>query len=451
MSSNPAVVGVGSTGFTAPSGTKRGGRNQPGARLLAGFVTGLIAVLLVPAPATAIDEFPVPPGTNPGGITAGPDGALWFIEEGTNRIGRITTTGAVTNHYPVTTGPRSSVSSLDQITLGPDGALWFTQPRDNQIGRITTAGGAPTEFTLPVPDGEPEGITAGPDGALWFTAANAGKIGRIPSSPPADRPHGITLYPRTGRAGAGLSDISVGPDGALWFTESDGNRIGRITTGGVISHFRVPTASSEPSGITQGPGGGLWFVESAADQIARITTGGVIAEYPGAGAEPSAIAVGRDGALWFTESHPSANAIGRITDRGVITNHFRVPTARSEPSDITTGPDGALWFTEFIGNKIGRIDTAAPFVPPPSQGLPSGKKKAGCKVPDVRGLSRQKAKKRLKRARCKYRIRGKGRIVSTSPKAGKRTTKTVKVRAKLRKRSGGGARERRSPAVSRGS
>jgi virginiamycin B lyase len=441
MSSDPAVAGVATTGFMAPSGSKRGARKRPVARLLPGFVTGLIAVLLVPAPATAIDEFPVPPGTNPGGITAGPDGALWFIEEGTSQIGRITTTGAVTNHYPVTTGPRSSVSPLDQITLGPDGALWFTQPRDNQIGRITTAGGAPTEFALPVSDGEPEGITAGPDGALWFTAANAGKIGRIPSSPPADRPHGITLYPRTGRAGSGLSDISVGPDGALWFTEETGNRIGRITTGGVISHFRVPTASSEPSGITQGPGGGLWFVESAANQIARITTEGAITEYPGAGAEPSAIAVGRDGALWFTESHPSANAIGRITTGGDITNHFRVPTARSEPSDITTGPDGALWFTEFLGNKIGRIETATPFAPPSSQVLPSGKKKAGCKVPNVRGLSRQKAKKRLKRARCKYRIRGKGRIVSTSPKAGKRTTKIVKVRAKPRKRTGRGAKE----------
>jgi streptogramin lyase len=435
MSSDPAVAGVATTGFLAPSHRKGRRPNAPVARLLPVLVASSIAVLPFPAPATAIDEFPVPPGTNPGGITAGPDGALWFVEEGTSKIGRITTAGVVTNHYAVTTSARSSVNSLDQITLGPDGALWFTEPGDNQIGRITTAGGPPTEFTLPIGDGEPEGITAGPDGALWFTAVNAGKIGRIPSSPPADPPHGITLYPPTGRAGSEISDISVGPDGALWFTESGGNRIGRITTGGVISHFTVPTAKSEPSGITQGPRG-LWFVESAADQIARITTEGVITEYPGAGVEPSAIAVGRDGALWFTESHPSANAIGRITPGGVITNHFPVPTARSEPSDITTGPDGALWFTEILGNKIGRIETAAPFVPPPDQGLTSGKKKAGCKVPNVRGLSRQKAKKRLKRARCRYRIRGKGRVVSTSPKAGKRTTKTVTVRAKPRKRTG---------------
>ena len=59
--------------------------------------------------------------------------------------------------------------------------------------------------------------------------------------------------------------------------------------------------------------------------------------------------------MWFTDS--AANSIGRITNGGVITNHFPV-TARSEPSDITAGPDGALWFTEFRGDKIGRIETA---------------------------------------------------------------------------------------------
>jgi virginiamycin B lyase len=410
MSCGPRVAGVATTGF-------------------------LIAALLAPAPAHAIDEFPLPPGTGPGGITAGPDGALWFVEEGTSMIGRITTTGAVTNHFPVPTGPASTVSPLDQIITGPDGALWFTEPRDNEIGRMTTAGGTPAEFAFPIPDGRPEGITVGPDGALWFTAANAGKIGRIPTNPPAAPPHGITYYPPTGTAGSGITDITAGPDGALWFTESTGNRIGRITTGGVITHYDVPTPASEPSGITPGPGGGLWFTESAANQLGQITTAGAITEYPGAGIAPSAIAVGRDGALWFTESDPAANAIGRSTSGGLITNHFPVPTPGSEPSDITPGPDAALWFTEFLGDRIGRIETAPPFVPPPPPPVaPVTPKKKPCTVPRVRGLSVRKATKKLKRAKCRYRVRGRGRVVSTSPKAGKRTTRTVQVKAKPPKR-----------------
>jgi streptogramin lyase len=44
------------------------------------------------------NEFPIPtPNSGAYGITAGPDGALWFIENKANKIGRITTVGVVTN------------------------------------------------------------------------------------------------------------------------------------------------------------------------------------------------------------------------------------------------------------------------------------------------------------------------------------------------------------------
>jgi virginiamycin B lyase len=398
---------------------------------------GLLAALMIPATAAAVDEYPT--AGNPGGITEGPagDGGIWFTQETAGNIARMTTTGAFTlavNVTPPSGVPPSDpgyVSPLDQITVGPDGALWFTEPRDNMIGRITTAGSV-TEYGTAnglAPLSSPEGITLGPDNNLWFTAPGINQIGRI-------TPLGaITMFPG---ALPGASDITAGPDGALWFTESatTANSIGRITTGGsVTNHYPVPTADSEPSGIVQGPGGGLWFTESAANQIGQIATNGAVTEYPGAGAGPSAIGIGRDGALWFTES--TANAIGRMTTGGAITNHFPVPTAGSEPSDITEGPDGALWFTEYLGNKIGRIDTAPPAViplPPSVPLLDPTKRRTACKVPRLRGLSVPRAKKKLKRAHCKYRIRGKGRVVSTSPAAGKKTRGTVKVKAKPKRR-----------------
>ena len=93
----------------------------------------------------------------PDGITAGPDGALWFTNEDDNSIGRITTDGVVTNY----TDP--SINFPDGITAGPDGALWFTNEKDNSIGRITTDG-VVTNYTDPRIN-FPDGITAGPDGA----------------------------------------------------------------------------------------------------------------------------------------------------------------------------------------------------------------------------------------------------------------------------------------------
>ena len=64
------------------------------------------------------------------------------------------------------------------ITAGPDGNLWFTEYSGNKIGRITTAG-AITEFTIPTAASSPVGITAGPDGNLWFTEYSGNKIGQV--------------------------------------------------------------------------------------------------------------------------------------------------------------------------------------------------------------------------------------------------------------------------------
>jgi virginiamycin B lyase len=295
-----------------------------------------------------------------------------------------------------------------------------------------------TEYNVPNAENEPEGITAGPDGAIWFTAAGTEKIGRIPVPPLATSTGGITMYPSSGTAGSGVGDITAA-DGALWFTEGDGNRIGRITTGGAITHPGTLSAPSEPSGITAGPDGRLWFAEALAGRIAAMTTGGQVDKYPGAGVDPSALAVGQDGAIWFTDSNPAAGVIGRITTAGLITDRFPVPTANGEPSDITAGPDGALWFTEFAGNRIGRIQTAAvftePSLPPLGPGSGTPVKKKACKVPRVRGLTVRRAKRKLRRAGCRHRVRGKGRVVWTKPKAGRRTTKTVRVMAKPRRPS----------------
>jgi virginiamycin B lyase len=442
--------GAGSGSDAACARTKRPSSHSPAHRLL-GLLIGLLVPLVLPASAAAIDEYLVPGGGNPGGITTGPDGAIWFTQEGSSEIGRLDprlavpgTSNGITE-YAVTTNPTpATVPVLDQIVAGPDGALWFTEPRDNEIGRMATTGVVTNEYTIPSPS-QPEGITVGPDGNIWFTDL-FNEVGRIaPSGPP------ITEFP----TGQGPTDITTGPDGALWFTEAFGNTIGRKTTDGApLPSIAVPTPGSEPTGITNVPGSGLWFTESAVNQIGHIPLSGGIVEYPGAGAGPSAIAAGRDGALWFTESE--GNSIGRITTGGTVTNHFPLATPGSQPSDMTIGPDGALWFTEYLGNKIGRIDTAPPApVPPTPQSvpisIPTPKKttKRACKVPKVKRLSVRKAKKKLKKAKCKYRVRGKGYVVSTKPKAGKRTTKRVVVKAKPRKKAKRSTRRVGSASVRR--
>jgi hypothetical protein len=69
-------------------------------------------------------------------------------------------------------------SCADGITTGPDDALWFTLFSANSIGRITTSGEI-TEYPIPSPNSQSSGIATGPDGSIWFTEHAAGKIGRV--------------------------------------------------------------------------------------------------------------------------------------------------------------------------------------------------------------------------------------------------------------------------------
>jgi len=94
--------------------------------------------------------------SGPSGITAGPDGNLWFTEIDASKIGRITPSGTITE-FPTPTAHSAPAG----ITAGPDGNLWFTEFEEgDNIGRITTSGTI-TEFPIPTANSAPFGITAG--------------------------------------------------------------------------------------------------------------------------------------------------------------------------------------------------------------------------------------------------------------------------------------------------
>jgi streptogramin lyase len=177
-------------------------------------------------------------------IESGPDGNMWFTEQDTDKIGRITPDGDI-REFPVPTINAYPFA----IASGPDGNMWFTEgkPDDksgNRIGRITPTGEV-REFPLPTDGANPVSIIAGPDGNLWFTEYNIDKIGRISTV------GSITEFPVSTHNGR-PDQITVGPDGALWFTEFFSNMIGRITTDGAVSEFPIPTPDAHPVDIVAG-------------------------------------------------------------------------------------------------------------------------------------------------------------------------------------------------------
>jgi virginiamycin B lyase len=244
------------------------------------------------------------------------------------------------------------------IAAGPKRSLWVTDTIDQDYGenavvQIATSGKARNTFYyggLTSEGADFMGITAGPDGALWITDSYNGQILRMTT--------GGTY------AGFSLNNLSpigivAGPDRALWFTAQGGgsrSEIGRITTGFKLS---VYSAGGGAYGITVGADKALWFTEETANAIGRITTKGKITEFTkgiSSGADPLSIAAGPDGALWFTEYN--GGHIGRITTAGKVTEYSRGITPTEYPFGIAAGTDGAMWFTESESFGSGYSDAA---------------------------------------------------------------------------------------------
>jgi virginiamycin B lyase len=153
------------------------------------------------------------------GIVVGPDGALWFTQssygeagDAPDAIGRVTVDG----HYTSWQLPNSR-STPTGITAGPDGALWFTELKGRRIGRITTTG-AITEFALP-PDLIPTAITDARDDALWFTTDTC--LGRMTTKGE------VTTWPVANAKE--LVDIAAAPDGSFWLLDRSGHALRHFT------------------------------------------------------------------------------------------------------------------------------------------------------------------------------------------------------------------------------
>jgi hypothetical protein len=177
---------------------------------------------------------PIPRSAGIPAVAIGSEGNLWLTNG--NHIVRFTPSGLPTT-FPV---PQTNTQRAGGITQGPDGNLWFTENggAGSAIGRITPSGEV-SSFALPEilhdPRQEYEGnypglITAGPDGRLWFTNG-VGKIGRI--NPDNGRITEIKLPKPTEAVG-----IASGPEGNVWYTARGE---GPCNGGGLSCSMQIPT------------------------------------------------------------------------------------------------------------------------------------------------------------------------------------------------------------------
>ena len=257
-------------------------------------------------------------------------------------------------------------AGLSNIVAGPDGALWFNEQNGFAVGRITTTG-AVTEFPIPRAsysangDGPTTIVSSG--GNLW-TLANVG------STIDAVSTAGVVtqLYGNLNQSATNLAPDSAG---GVWATSLTGAGGGSVSGGlfrvdpprGVVRNYRNPQFSGQfqPVPLVAGPKGTAWFADGGAS-IRELNNAGKITSIPirGSGSMVvTSIAFDRKGDLWFSEYVPGGGfvastkgAIGEIPAGSTTATLTPLP-GNETPGAMILGSDGGIWFTYAQG--VGRL------------------------------------------------------------------------------------------------
>jgi len=171
-------------------------------------------------PATgALDVFDAPKGRGPYGITAAPNGEIWFASLAGSFVGRVDrTAGAATVQEPPTPG-----QGARRVWSDGQGRIWVSEWNAGQLGVFDPAAGTWREWRLPGPNPMAYAVFADDLGIVWLSDFGANAIVRFD---PATEQFAVIPIPS---AGAEVRQLHGRP-GEVWGAESATDRLVLIFT-----------------------------------------------------------------------------------------------------------------------------------------------------------------------------------------------------------------------------
>ncbi len=222
---------------------------------------GLNAIVRVEPRTEAVEVFPLPadrPDANLNTATFDARGQLWFT--GQNGVyGRLDPRSGEMAVFdaPQGRGPYG-------ITATPDGEIYFVSLAGSYLARVDLESGAATVIEPPTADQGARRVWSDSQGRLWISEWNAGQVGRYDPAAgewrelplPGDDPQAYSVY--------------VDERDAVWLTDFGGNQIVRFDP--ATEEFMTFPNPGQPGEVRQmlGREGEVWAPESATDRLVVI-------------------------------------------------------------------------------------------------------------------------------------------------------------------------------------
>ncbi|MGI9598681.1 MAG: Vgb family protein [Acidimicrobiales bacterium] len=221
---------------------------------------GLNAIVSVDPATDEVTVYPLPADAPDANLnTAAFDGAgrLWF----TGQNGIYGVVDVALGEVEVFTAPRGR--GPYGITATPDGEIYFASLAGSYVGAVS-ADGSVVELDPPTADQGARRVWSDSSGDIWVSEWNSGQLSRY--APATDR---WTVWPLPGPSPSAYA-VYVDEFDHVWVSDFDGNAIHRFDpTTELFDTFALP---AQPSNVRQilGRQGEVWGAESANDSLVVI-------------------------------------------------------------------------------------------------------------------------------------------------------------------------------------
>ena len=157
------------------------------------------------------------PAALPYGMVVGPDGAPYFCEFGTNKIGRVDPVTLTVREFALPEGARPR-----RIALASDGTLYYSDYARGKLGRLDPRLGKVEEWASPGgPGSRPYGIATTGDGLVWYSESGV-QPNTLVRFEPSTKQFSSAPIPSGGGV---VRNMAATPQGRLYLACSGVNRV----------------------------------------------------------------------------------------------------------------------------------------------------------------------------------------------------------------------------------
>jgi len=316
----------------------------------------------------------------PWGVAVGPDGSIYVADSANDRLRRIDPTGIITTiagtgvgGFSGDGGPatKARLSFPEGIAVGPDGSIYFGDEGNARVrkidpdGIITTVagGGSPADG---LGDGGPatqaalrfpQGVQVASDGTIYIADYSSGafsdRIRKVTPDGIITTVAGTGINGFSGDGGPasqaqidGVENVGIGPDGSVFIPVASEDRIRRVGPDGII------TTIAGGDNVQQGIGDGQPAVGAVLYHPQGVNAGQdgtvYISEFNGSRER----AVGTDGIITTLAGNGVPGFSG---DGGPATN-----AELNEPAAVAAAPDGTVYIADIGNNRIRKVAPPLP-------------------------------------------------------------------------------------------